>query len=385
MKKVVIASDSFKGSVSSMVVAKSAETAVLRVFPSCEVLKIPVADGGEGSIDALVSAMKGGVRSCEVHGPLMEIVQAEYGILGDGKTAVIEMAKASGLPLVPESERNPMLTTTYGTGELIKDAILHGCKDFIVCIGGSATNDAGTGMLQALGFRFLDKAGSELGQGGQILEQIYSIDKSNVLPQLQEVRFTVACDVNNPFSGENGAAFVYARQKGADDAMIYALDRGLKSFADVISRTESIDIDPLPGAGAAGGLGGGFMAFLNATLKPGIQTILEALRFEKQIENADLIITGEGKLDAQTGMGKAPEGILKIASKQDIPVVAIGGCIESCEALNKQGFLAVLPLLPCPVTLKKAMDKKFTCQNIERTIHQLMRLINYFSVDNIKE
>ena len=304
----------------------------------------------------------------------MNPINVEYGILGDGLTAVIEMASASGLTLVPPEKRNPMLTTTCGTGELIKDALQRGCRRFLIGIGGSATNDAGTGMLQALGFRFLDKDGKELGKGGQILEKIEKIDLAGIMPELAESVFTIACDVNNPFSGENGAAFIYARQKGADDAMIRQLDKGLKHFANVIHATMGKDIDAIPGAGAAGGLGGGFLAFLPATLKRGIHMVLEALDFDSRIQNADLIITGEGKLDRQTGMGKTPAGILEAGKRQQIPVVAIGGAVEETEALLKQGFLAVLSIQPGPVTLEQAMDQAFAYRQVERIVEQIIRL-----------
>lgn len=378
MRKIVVASDSFKGSLSSLEVAESAGKAIHAVFPECEVRMFPVADGGEGTVDALVDAMEGKLIRCRVHDPLMRIIDASYGILGDGKTAVIEMAAASGLTLVPLEQRNPLLTTTYGTGELIRDALSRGCDRFLIGIGGSATNDAGTGMLQALGFRFLDRAGNELGQGGQILEEICSIDHSQVVPQLQNTVFTIACDVNNPFSGENGAAWIYARQKGADEPMIRRLDNGLKHFARVILETEQKDIDRIPGAGAAGGLGGGFLAFLRATLKPGIQMVLETLRFDEQIRGADLLITGEGRMDRQTGMGKTPAGILEAGKKQGIPVIAIGGSIEDTESLNRLGFLSVLSIQPGVVTLEQAMDKEFASRNIQRTLEQQLRIIRYF-------
>jgi glycerate kinase len=230
-------------------------------------------------------------------------------------------------------------------------------------------------MLQALGFRFLDDNGNELSKGGQILEHIARIDLEHVLPELKEAIFTVACDVNNPFSGINGAAFVYARQKGADDAMIVRLDQGLRKFAAVICGVMGKDINDIPGAGAAGGLGGGLIAFLPATLKPGIQMVLEALDFDRRIQNADLIITGEGKIDRQTGMGKTPSGILEAGKRQHIPVVAIGGSVEETDTLLHQGFQAVLSIQPGPVSLKKAMDKSFACQQIERTVEQVIRLI----------
>ncbi|MEG1586136.1 MAG: glycerate kinase, partial [Bacteroidales bacterium] len=305
MNKIVIASDSFKGSVSSLEIAEAAASEIHQIYPRCEVLKIPVADGGEGTVEALVSLTNGHFETCMVHDPCMKLISASYGILGDGHTAVIEMAAASGLPLVAPADRNPLLTTTYGTGELILDALQKGCTNFLIGIGGSATNDAGTGMLQALGFVFRDLQGKELKYGGQILHQIASVDWSNVSPLLTNVNFTIACDVNNPFCGKEGAAYIYARQKGADDRMIEDLDRGMAHFAEIIRQSELSDITGLPGAGAAGGLGGGFVAFLNGVLKPGIQMVLDSIDFETRIAGADLIITGEGRMDAQTCMGKA--------------------------------------------------------------------------------
>lgn len=374
LSKIIVASDSFKGCLTSLEVADAAKVGILKALPGCEVVGIPVADGGEGTTDALVSAMNGRFVSCDVHDPLMNSIRVEYGILGDGLTAVIEMASASGLPLVPTEKRNPMLTTTYGTGELIKDALLRGCRRFLIGIGGSATNDAGTGMLQALGYRFLDSEGNALGMGGQILKKIACIDSGNILTALQESVFTVACDVNNPFSGENGAAFIYARQKGADDAMIVSLDKGLRHFATVINAFMGIDIDPISGAGAAGGLGGGLLAFLKATLKPGIRMVLEALDFDNRIKDADLIITGEGKIDRQTGMGKTPAGILEAGKRHHIPVIAIGGVVEDADTLIQQGFKAVLSIQPGPVSLEQAMDKSFAYNQITRTVEQIIRI-----------
>ena len=374
MKKIIIASDSFKGCLSSLDVARAAEAGIRKILPDCEVIGIPVADGGEGTTEALVDAMSGRYVECDVHDPLMNPIQVKYGILGDGVTAVIEMASASGLTLVPPALRNPMLTTTYGTGELIKDALQRGCNSFLIGIGGSATNDGGTGMLQALGFRFYDKNGMELGKGGQILEHIARIDFENVIPAIKESVFTIACDVNNPFSGENGAAFIYARQKGADDNMIRLLDTGLKKFAKVIHDSTGKDIDPIPGAGAAGGLGGGFLAFLPATLKPGIQMVLETLNFDRRIQNADLIITGEGKLDRQTGMGKTTAGILEAGKRQNIPVIAIGGVVEETDALMQQGFLSVMSIQPGPVSQETAMEHSFAFAQVERIVEQIVRL-----------
>jgi len=374
LSKIIIASDSFKECLTSLEVAYAAENGIRKALPDCEVVGIPVADGGEGTIEALVSALNGHFVSCEVHDPLMNRIQTTYGILGDGRTAVIEIASASGLTLVPPEKRNPLFTSTYGTGELIKDALQKGCRRFCIGIGGSATNDAGTGMLQALGFRFLDKDGNELGKGGQILEQIATIEMDQMLPALRESVFSIACDVNNPFSGKNGAACVYARQKGANDAMITLLDKGLRHFAQVIHTIVGKEINNIPGAGAAGGLGGGFVAFLPATLKSGIQMVLEVLDFDNRIKNADLIITGEGKIDQQTGMGKTPAGILEAGKRQRIPVIAIGGAVEDSDELMRQGFLAVLSIQSGPVSLEQAMDKSFASLQIERTVEQIIRL-----------
>ena len=264
MKKKKKKTKTKKNSVSSIEVAECAELAIHKVFPDCEVVKIPVGDGGEGTVETLITAMGGEVVSCVVHDPLLRPVEATYRILREKQTKKKKKTTVIGLILVPVSERNPLRTTTYGTGELIKDAMDRGCRDFLIGIGGSATNDGGTGMLQALGFRFLDRDGNELELGGQILNRIYEIDCSRALSQLRETSFTIACDVNNPFYGEKGAAHVFARQKGADDAMVRLLDEGLRNFAEVIKRTGRRKIDGSPGAGAAGGLGGGFVAFLKA-------------------------------------------------------------------------------------------------------------------------
>ncbi len=366
-----------------MEIAEHAEIAIHRIYPECMVTKIAVGDGGEGTLSALVSKLKGELVTCKVNGPLFDPVLAEYGIIGGNGTAIIEMAVASGLTLLPMGKRNPMLTSTFGTGELIKDALGKGCRKILIGIGGSATNDGGTGMLQALGYNFLDNKGEKLGHGGQILNSITAIDDTGVPPEVREASFTIACDVNNPFSGSNGAAYVYARQKGADEHMILELDKGLKNFAKVIKENNNRDIDGVPGAGAAGGIGGGFLGFLNARLKPGIEVVLEAIGFNELIEEADLIVTGEGKLDAQTAMGKTPAGILKAAKKQGVPVIAIGGGVEAVEELNRAGFLAVLPLLPYPVTLQQAMDPKFTLENIRRTLEQQLRIIAFYKSKNV--
>lgn len=378
MNKIVIASDSFKGSATSAEIATRAKTAVCKIFPNCKVVKVPVADGGEGTVEAILSSKKGEFVTCSVNDPLMNPILATYGILEDGKTALIEMASACGLNLISVQDRNPMLTSTFGTGELIRDALSRGCTDFLIGIGGSATNDAGTGMLQALGYRFFDKNNKELGMGGQILENIEIIDDSQVPANVKTAKYTLACDVSNPFSGINGAAHVYAPQKGADDQMVARLDKGLKNFAGVIKREMNRDVEGVPGAGAAGGIAGGFLAFLNAKLKPGIDMVLDSIDFDHLIEGADLIITGEGKLDSQTEMGKAPVGVLKRAQSRNISVLAIGGAVERVEEFNKMGFLAVLPILPYPVTQQQAMDKDFTLENVRRTLEQQFRIIQKY-------
>lgn len=375
MNKIVVAPDSFKGSLTANEVAISIEEGIKSVFPQCEVLKVPIADGGEGTVDALVAGTGGKIVTVTVAGPLMRPVEARYGIIDEGSTAIIEMAEASGLTLISSEERNPMETTTYGTGELIRDAILRGCRRFLVGIGGSATNDAGTGMLQALGFRFFDEKNRELGKGGKILDQIARIDSSDVIPELKGCDFIVACDVSNPFYGPQGAAYVYAPQKGADEAMVRDLDAGLKHFAQIIRKFTGKEVCDIPGAGAAGGLGGALLAFVGAELTPGIRMVLKAVNFEEKLNGAELVITGEGRLDSQTTMGKAPQGVLDIALSKGIPVIAIGGAVEDAAALNAAGFSAVFPIIQGVVDLKTAMKRTVAAENIHRTISQIMRLI----------
>lgn len=379
MKKIIVALDSFKASLSSEEAANCVKKGILTVFPACEVKTIKIADGGEGTVEALLDTLKGRFVELSVNDPLMRPVKAKYGIIDDGKTALIEMASASGLSLIAPSERNPLKTTTYGTGELIKDALERGCRNFLIAIGGSATNDAGTGMLQALGFRFYNSEKQELKQGGEILSEISLIDTDAVLASLKNAKFTVACDVTNPFSGINGAAHIYAAQKGADEETIKTLDKGLAHFAKIIKSQLSIDIQDLAGSGAAGGLGGAFFAFLNADSVSGISTVLDTIKFNEIIENADLIITGEGKIDKQSIMGKALQGILSRAKEQHVPVIAIGGSVEDTAILNRQGFAAIFPIIPSPVTLEKAMEADFAAENIQNTIIQLMKVIRTFS------
>ncbi len=384
MRKVILAIDSFKGCLSSKEAETAAAQGIRHAFPTCKTICLPVADGGEGMQRVLTEALNGQEIRLSAHDPLMQMRQTAYGLSGDGTTAFIEMAAISGLPLVPLRQRNPSLTTTYGTGELIKDALNRGCRRFVIGLGGSATNDAGLGMLQALGFRFRDRYGNELGKAqpmcGQLLNEIAFIESSTALPALREARFTAACDVCNPFFGPEGAACVFAPQKGADPEMVAALDKGLQHLAQVIQQTTGRDIATLPGAGAAGGMGGTLSALLNAELKPGIDLLLDLTDFDKLIEGADLIITGEGKSDRQTVMGKVPSGILKRARRQGIPVILVSGSIEDADILNQAGFRAAFSITPAPMSLEEAMRPSTACQNIMQTVGQICRIWDGTSV-----
>ena len=379
MKKIIIAPDSFKGSLTSVEVANAIELGIKRVAPNCEIVKLPIADGGDGTMDTLVSALGGKKIKIKVHDPLMRPIEAEYGLVKNGEAAVIEMATASGLTLLKKEEQNPSTTTTFGTGEIIKDALKRGCRTFLIGIGGSATNDAGTGMLKALGFRFLDKNGEECNATGNALQSIYSIDESKILPKVTEAQFIIACDVSNPFSGQSGAAYVYAPQKGADNKMVKELDKGLESFRQLIEIEKGINLNAITGAGAAGGLGGAFVAFLNAQLKPGIEMILQTIDFENHLQNADLVITGEGKLDKQTTMGKAASGILDAANKKNIPVIAIGGSIEDKEILIKRGFTSLFSTTPIGMSLEDAMQKETAKENIAKTAEQAIKRMKKYN------
>lgn len=373
--KVIVAIDSFKGSLSSYELGEAIDKGVKKVYPQSEVIKVPIADGGEGTVESLVQGTNGKFVKVQVHNPLMKKIEARYGIMGDG-TGIIEMAEASGLPLISKEERNPMKTTTYGTGELIRDAVEKGCRNFIIGIGGSATNDAGVGMLQALGYKFLDENKKELLQGGEVLSKIKFIDDTNKMKELDECNFLIACDVDNPFYGERGAAEVYGRQKGATEEMVKLLDLGLKDFSSVIEKSMGIDVSNLEGAGAAGGLGGGLVAFLNGKLAPGIEIVLEKVELENKLKDADFVITGEGRLDFQTAMGKAPVGVAKVAKKYEIPVIGLaGGVADEAVETHKKGIDSFFSIINYPVSLEEAMmpetAKKFTEKNTE----EIFRLI----------
>ena len=375
MKKITIAVDSFKGSLSSREVADAFEEGFKSQFPKCEVVKVSIADGGEGTVDALVETLNGELVKALVADPLGRTISAQYGIIDDGRTAVMEMSAASGLPLIAPTERNPLRTSTYGTGEMIVDAIKRGCRKFLVGIGGSATNDGGTGMLRALGFRFFDAEGNELIGGGEILERIDKIDASTARTELADCEFIVACDVTNPLYGPEGAAYVFAPQKGADAAMVERLDQGLRNYARAIERFNGVQVDAIAGAGAAGGLGGGFKALLGARLEPGIDMVLNAMQFSKIIAGSDLVITGEGRIDRQTTMGKAPSGVLREATAQGIPTIAIGGAVQPCKELEQSGFAAVLPIVAGPVALEVAMQRDTAIENVRRTATQIAKIL----------
>ena len=405
-KKIVIASDSFKGSLTSLEVAGNAEKAVREVFPLCEVVKVNVADGGEGTMDALQHTLGGTKVNLRVSDPLGRPVDAHYVILDDGITAVIEMSVASGLTLLSPEERDPSKTSTYGTGELIRDALSKGCDKFLVGIGGSATNDAGMGMLQALGYRFLDADGAELEPVGGSVGMVEDIeipvsgelsDVGNGITNLTDAAsrllsnaaFIVACDVKAPLYGPEGAAYVFAPQKGASPQMVQSLDAGLRHFAEVAARVTGADFSQIQGAGAAGGLGYAFREFLGARLERGVEMVLDAIGFDEIIEGADLVITGEGRIDGQTLTGKTPFGVARRAMQQGIPVVAIGGSVARDPGhgvgafMLEAGFSEVLQITPEGMPLSEAMRHDVASENVYRTIFELMehkKKATHFSV-----
>ncbi|WP_202710766.1 glycerate kinase [Sporosalibacterium faouarense] len=374
--KVLIANDSFKGSLDTFEVAESIEKGIKKANQKIEIIRKPLADGGEGTVKALVNATNGQIHNVQVIGPLGDKLDSFFGILGDKKTAVIEMAAASGLPLVPEEKRNPMVTTTYGTGELIKIALDKGCREFILGIGGSATNDGGVGMAQALGISFLDDKGQEVGFGGGSLKDIKRIKLENIDNRIKKSNFVIACDVDNPLCGPKGASYVYGPQKGANEEMVLELDKGLNHLGDIISRELSINIKNEPGAGAAGGLGGGMMAFLNAQLKSGIDLVMKNMKLEDDIKNCDLVITGEGKIDDQTIYGKVPFGVAKLSKKYDKPVIAIAGSVsDKGYIVNKYGIDAVFSIMNYPMYIEEAMNKDKAKLLIESNVEQIIRIV----------
>lgn len=355
--KIVIAPDSFKESLTALEAAQAIEKGMKKVLPDADFIKVPMADGGEGTVQSLVDATGGKIISKTVTGPLGEPVEAFFGISGDEKTAVIEMAAASGLHLVPAEKRNPLITTTRGTGELIIAALDYGIEQIIIGIGGSATNDGGTGMAKALGIKLLDSDGNEIADGGGALANIAAIDVSNIDPRLASVCIEVACDVDNPLTGPRGASSIFGPQKGATPEMVRLLDGNLHHYAEMIRRDVGKDIEQIAGAGAAGGLGAGLMAFLSAELKRGVDIVLEATALEAQLKNADFVITGEGKIDAQTVFGKTPIGVAKTAKKHSIPVIAIAGNVGSdSHVVHEHGIDAVFSIVPGIIPLSDAFE-----------------------------
>ncbi len=374
--RVVVAIDSFKGSLSSLQAGNAVKDAVLKLDKDAEVLVRSLADGGEGTVEALAAGGDSQMIEICVNDPLMRNVNAKYCILKKSNTAVIEMAAASGITLVSAEERNPLETTTYGVGELIKDAINRGCRRFIIGIGGSATNDGGTGMLTALGVQFLDKENRPIALGAKGLENLYKISTENVLPELKDCTFNIACDVKNPLCGENGCSAVFAPQKGATPDMIDKMDAWLENYAEITKTVSKTADKNYEGAGAAGGLGFAFLAYTNAKLQSGINIVLEEINLEEDIKNADIVVTGEGRLDSQTVMGKAPIGVAKLAKKYNKKVIAFCGCTtKDAEVCNEHGIDAFFPILRTVTTLEEALEKNNAYENLLATAYQVFRLI----------
>ncbi|WP_027631474.1 glycerate kinase [Clostridium hydrogeniformans] len=372
--KFVLAPDSFKESMKAIEVAEAMEKGIKKVLNNAQCIKVPMADGGEGTTHALVHSTNGILEKIKVLGPLGKEVEGEIGILGEGKVAIIEMASASGLELLSKEERNPMITTTFGTGQLIKAALDKGVEKILIGIGGSATNDGGTGMLKALGAKFMDEEGKELPLGGGELLKLKHIDISGLDKRIKDVDIEVACDVTNPLTGEKGAAYVFAPQKGADKNMVKILDEGLKVYSNIIKETLNKDIENVEGAGAAGGLGAGLMAFLDANLKKGIDMVIEYTGLEEKIKDCDFVFTGEGSIDSQTIYGKTPIGVAKLAKKYNKPVIAFAGKIgEGVENLYDNGINSIIGILPEICTLEEAL--KDGNKNMEKAAENIARII----------
>lgn len=374
--KVTIAIDSLKGSLTSMEAGRAIEEGIRRVYSNAEVQVRPLADGGEGTVEAITLGMGGELHHVKVTGPLGEKVACPYGIIKDRKTAVIEIAGAAGITLVKPEERNPMHTTTFGVGEVIRDAMAKGCRKFIIGIGGSATNDGGIGMLQALGFGMLDENGRQVPYGAQGAAKLSSITSDNVPIELKDCEFRIACDVTNPLCGELGASAVFGPQKGASPAMTAEMDRALEKYAE-LAKENFPKADPMhAGTGAAGGLGFAFLTFTNAVLESGIHIVLEETHLDDYVRDADYVITGEGRLDGQTVMGKAPAGVAEAAKKYGKTVIAFSGCVTKDAVLcNEAGIDAFFPILRSVGTLEEAMDTENARNNMADTAEQVFRLI----------
>ena len=375
--KVVVAMDSFKGSLSSLEAGEAIKTGILKARSDAQVQVCPLADGGEGTVEALALGMGGKLESVSVTGPLGEKVDCLYGILEESKTAIVEMSGAAGITLVADAERNTLNTTTYGVGEVMKDAIQKGCRHFIVGIGGSATNDGGIGMLQALGYGMLDKDGKQVSLGAKGVQDIVKITDDEVIPELKECFFRIACDVSNPLCGENGCSAIFGPQKGATPEMVKDMDAWLMEYAKLTSAKYEKADATYPGTGAAGGMGFAFLAYTNAVLESGIKIVLEETKLEEYIKDADIVITGEGRLDGQTAFGKAPIGVAKIAKQYDKTVLAFAGSVtKDAVECNEHGIDAFFPILRGIQTLQEAMDSNNARENMVATVEQVFRLIN---------
>lgn len=372
--KILIAPQAFKGSISALDAATAMSEGVRRIAPDAEVVTVPVADGGDGTLETLIEGSEGRIHRIEVTGPLGERRPAEWGAMGDGVIAVIEMARTSGLALVPDEKRNPLITTTYGLGEAMRQAVEAGYRRFIIGIGGSATNDAGAGMAQALGIRLLDSAGSDLAFGGAALADLHRIDMSGLDSGIAECEFLVACDVNNPLTGPTGASAIYGPQKGATAEMIDELDAALTHFAEVVRRDIGVEISGVPGSGAAGGLGGGLIAFVNGQLRAGVDIVLDTVRLDDYLSGCDLVITGEGSMDHSTIYNKAPVGVAERAKMQGIPVVGISGSLGAgYQDVHEHGIDALAAITPGPMTLGEASTR--ASELITDATEQVMRLL----------
>ncbi|HGC6998356.1 TPA: glycerate kinase [Streptococcus agalactiae] len=374
--KVVVAIDSLKGSLSSLEAGNAIKESINEVISGADVEVHPLADGGEGTVEALTLGMGGTIETIPVKGPLGEKVHASYGIIPQRQLAIIEMAAAAGITLIATEERNPLHTTTYGVGEMIKDAISKGCRHFIIGIGGSATNDGGA----ALGYALLDKDNQEISLGAQGLADLKSISTDKVIEELKECDFKIACDVTNPLCGAQGCSSIFGPQKGADEDMITKMDTWLSNYATLATSVSEKADATIEGTGAAGGLGFAFLAFTNATLEPGIDIILSEINIEKAISEADLVVTGEGRLDGQTVMGKAPIGVAKLAKKYGKKVVAFSGSVtEDAILCNQHGIDAFFPIVRRLISLDEAMSKEVAYKNMKETATQVFRLINLYN------
>ena len=372
--RIVIAPQSFKGSVSGPEAARAIQEGILRVFPKAETVLVPVADGGDGTLDALVEATSGQTFASRVNGPLRQRVQARWGVMGDCKTAVIEMAQASGLALLPYKDRNPRHTSTYGTGQLIKRALDRGYRRIIVGMGGSATNDGGVGMAWALGARFYDSKGLPLTPGGAALSRLASIDVLGLHPALKRAEIIAASDVDNPLCGPEGASAVYGPQKGANANTVRILDKALERYASVVRESLGIDVAERPGAGAAGGLGAGLMAFCDGQVRSGIDIVCQVLDFDARLQGADLVITGEGRLDASTVYNKAPVGVARRASALGIPVIALAGSLgRGFEAVYEHGISAAVCIVDRPLSMRVSVAR--TSELLTAAAERAMRLL----------